>query len=136
MLKQGNDVTADQVKIVGICAAGKTTLERCLRRHGFRARQIAQEHANVPDLWQRFHPAEITVYLDASDATALQRRPSPLLEPILPLERKRLRHARAGADFYLLTDHLSPEQVCAHVRAFLASRALAPDSVGTVNNVS
>jgi len=128
-------MAADQVKIVGVCAAGKTTLVNCLRRHGFRARQIAQEHANVPDLWSRFRPAEVTVYLDASDAVVLRRRPSALLAPILPRERERLRHARAGADFYLFTDDLSPEQVCRHVRAFLSSRSIFPAEPGAPNHV-
>ncbi len=110
------------IKIVGPCAAGKTTLTDRLRALGYNARQIAQEHSDVPDMWQRIHPPDILIYLDASDETILQRRPGETLPYLLPRQRKRLAHARAHADLIIETDDLTPDDVLARVLAFLRER--------------
>lgn len=112
------------IKVVGPCAAGKSTLTDRLRQLGYNARQIAQEHSDVPDMWRRIDPPDILIFLDASDETLLQRRPSATLAAILPRERQRLAHARAHADLIVETDNLTPEEVLERVVAFLRARGV------------
>ncbi len=110
------------VAVVGVCAAGKTTLVLGLRAHGWNARQVAQEHSYVPDMWQRLTRPDILIYLDARLETIRRRRhdldfPASVLEA----ERHRLRHARQYCDIYVATDDLTPSEVLAHVLAQLAA---------------
>lgn len=112
------------IKVVGPCAVGKSTLTDRLRQLGYNARQIAQEHSDVPDMWRRIDPPDVLIFLDARDDTLLQRRPSQTLAAILPRERRRLAHARAHADLYIRTDDLTPEEVLARVVAFLKARGI------------
>ncbi len=110
------------IKVVGPCAAGKTTLTDRLRALGYNARQIAQEHSDVPDMWRRIDPPDILIFLDARDETLLRRRPSRTLAVMLPRERQRLAHARAHADLIVETDDLTPEEVLTRVVVFLRAR--------------
>jgi len=112
------------IKIVGPCAAGKTTLTNRLRALGYNARQIAQEHSGVPDMWRRIHPPDVLIYLDAGDETILQRRPKEGLDVLLPRQRRRLAHARAHADLVVVTDNLTPAEVLARVLRFLEERGI------------
>ncbi|GAB4530222.1 MAG: hypothetical protein Fur0018_17370 [Anaerolineales bacterium] len=107
--------------IVGPCAAGKSTLVRQLRQAGYQARHIAQEHSFAPAMWQRINPPDCLIFLDVSFPISMQRRPDPrwtLRE--YEAQQQRLRHAREHADFYLLTDRLTPEQVYQQVLSFLS----------------
>ncbi len=115
----GGDRRLPLIKVVGPCAAGKSTLTNRLRALGYNARQIAQEHSEVPDMWRRLHPPDILIYLDASDETILHRRPKETLPALLPRQRRRLAHARAHADLVVVTDDLTPDEVLARVVAFL-----------------
>lgn len=121
-----NEKRRPLIKVVGPCASGKTTLADRLRAAGYHARQIAQEHSDVPDMWRRLHPPDILIYLDARDETILRRRPGETLAAILPRERKRLAHARAHADLVLETDALTPEEVFQRVVSFLRSLGVEP----------
>jgi hypothetical protein len=104
------------IAVVGVCAAGKSTLVAGLRAHGWNARQVAQEHSYVPDMWQRITGPDILIYLDAELATVQQRRRDPSFDAgLLAEERRRLRHARQHCDIYLATDALTPEEVLATV---------------------
>ncbi len=116
------------IKIVGPCAAGKTTLTNRLRAAGYNARQIAQEHSHVPDMWRRLHPPDVLIYLDASDATILRRRPSKTLAVTLSKQRQRLAHARAHADLIVITDDLTPDEVYRRVVDFLEERGIPKGS--------
>ncbi len=110
------------VAVVGVCAAGKTTLVMGLRARGWNARQVAQEHSYVPHMWQRITRPDVLVYLDAQLETIRRRRHDPdFPAAILEEERHRLRHARQHCDIYLATDDLSPAEVLAHVVARLAT---------------
>ncbi len=116
-----------QIKIVGVCGSGKTTLARGLQTLGYDAQQVSQEHSGVPDLWRRRHPAEALVYLDASGPVLRQRYPLLNLDDgYLEIERRRLAHARQHADCYVMTDGLSPEQVLERVCARLSGMGLPP----------
>lgn len=105
-----------RVKIVGICGSGKTTLARRLTALGYQAWQVSQEHSGVPDLWQRRNPADVLVYLDASGPVVRARYPHlDLHDAYLDEQRRRLAHARAHADCYVLTDGLTPDEVLTRV---------------------
>ncbi len=121
---RGKDASSELplIKVVGPCAAGKTTLTNRLRQLGYNARQIAQEHSDVPDMWRRLHPPAVLIYLDARDETILKRRPGETLAVLLPRQRQRLAHARAHADLVVQTDGLTPEQVLQRVLTFLRKR--------------
>ena len=112
--------TPTKIKLVGVCAAGKSTLLQHLRAAGYHVLPCAQEHSYVPDLWRRLTPPHGLVYLEAQPATVAQRRRSQ--EPVeawLAEERERLAHARAHCDLYLPTDELTPEEVTVAVVSFL-----------------
>ncbi|MCD6290228.1 MAG: hypothetical protein J7M34_06960, partial [Anaerolineae bacterium] len=102
------------IKVVGPCAAGKTTLVGRLRAAGYDAHHCLQEHSYVPDMWQRVNPPDVLIFLDARLDTLKRRRPRPDWSPeLLAEQQRRLAHARAHCDLYLATDDLTPEQVYA-----------------------
>ncbi len=105
------------VAIVGPCSSGKSTLRAALIEAGYDARQPAQEHSSVRRMWQRCQP-DLLVYLDLSYEVSIARRRKSIADR-LEIQRGRLSHARAHADFYLDTSDLTPAEVQAHVLAFL-----------------
>ncbi|MDE0199372.1 MAG: hypothetical protein OXK78_14320 [Caldilineaceae bacterium] len=110
----------DLVKIVGVSAAGKSTLVAGLRRLGYNARPVAQEHSQVPDMWQRIRPPNWLIFLDADLAAQGERRPDVSWdEPWRRTELKRLSHARTHADLVIDTSLLSPECVLDQTVSFL-----------------
>ncbi len=115
------------VGVVGPCAAGKSTLIRNLAGRGYRLKHIAQEHSYVPDMWQRLTRPDVLIFLDVSFAESNRRRPMPWRQRDYEEQQRRLRHARQHADFYLLTDGLTPEEVAERVAAFLEGLGLQPE---------
>jgi thymidylate kinase len=111
------------IGIVGPCGAGKTTLADGLKRSGFRARAIAQEHSYVKDMWQRLTKPDILIFLQASCAVGGKRRNMKWTEPEWEEQQRRLRHAREHADFTLDTGPLDIAQVLESVTAFLQTRS-------------
>ncbi len=109
------------IGIVGPCASGKSTLSANLKRLGYRARPIAQEHSFVPNMWQRLTKPDVLIFLDVSFAEAQRRRKMQWSEEDYREQHRRLAHARAHADFYLYTDGLTPHEVAERVIAFLNS---------------
>ena len=110
----------DLVKIVGVSAAGKSTLVAGLRRLGYNARPVAQEHSQVPDMWQRIRPPNWLIFLDADLAAQDERRPDVSWdEPWRLTELERLAHARTHADLVIDTSLLSPENVLRQALDFL-----------------
>lgn len=107
------------IGLVGVCAAGKTTITTNLRALGIRAKAIAQEHSYVADMWLRLTHPEVLIFLDASYPVTLARRNlNWTMEEYLEQQR-RLRHARQHANLYIFTDSLTPDQVVAQIIAFL-----------------
>ncbi len=109
------------IAIVGPCAAGKSTLARVLRAHGYTVKELRQEHSVAPTMWQKLTRPDVLIYLDVSLEVATQRegraQPSPWWEE----ERTfRLAHARAHCHLYIDTSNLTPEQVAEQALAFLA----------------
>jgi hypothetical protein len=111
-----------RVAVVGPCSAGKSTLVLSLKAEGYEARQPAQEHSFVPDMWQRVTRPDILIYLDVSYPAARQRRPYIDGGPQrLADQHMRLVHARDHCDYYLDTSELTPEEVRQLVLAFVHS---------------
>mgnify|MGYP001457165877 FL=1 len=109
------------VAVVGPCASGKSTLTAALRAAGYDARQPAQEHSYVPDMWRRLTDPDVLIYLDVSYEALLARRPNFGEREFLERERARLAHARAHADLVIDTSALTAEAVLARVVGFLKS---------------
>lgn len=113
------------VKIVGVCASGKSTLGQALQAQGYDVYACAQEHSYVPDLWRRLHPADVLIYLDAqADTVARRRRTREPVAAWVAEQRQRLAHARQHCDLYLPTDDLTPAEVTATVLHFLQNRRI------------
>ena len=115
----------DLVKIVGVSAAGKSTLVAGLRGLGYNARPVAQEHSQVPDMWQRIRPPNWLIFLEADLAAQGERRPDVSWdEPWRRTELERLSHARIHADLVIDTSLLSPESVLDRAVSFLRVRCV------------
>jgi len=109
------------IKVVGISASGKSTLVKQLRRAGYDARPVSQEHSNVGDLWQQFEQPAMLIYLDVDLATQRQRRPDVTWEEeLLRLEQVRLRHAWEHAHLKINTATLTAKVVAKIALTFLA----------------
>jgi deoxyadenosine/deoxycytidine kinase len=109
-----------KIAIVGPCAAGKTTLINGLQKHGYSARQIAQEHSYVPDMWAQIAAPDVLIYLDASYETCTERKSLNWREDEYEEQVCRLSHARAHADLVIPTDELPPKEVLDLALQFLA----------------
>ena len=108
------------VKIVGVSAAGKSTLVEGLRQFGYNARPAAQEHSEVPDMWQRIRPPNWLIFLDADLPAQGERRPDvSWSERWRRTELQRLAHARSHADLLIDTSSLTPEEVLQEIVRFL-----------------
>jgi hypothetical protein len=108
-----------RIVIVGVCAAGKSTLARGLRALGYDAKTAAQEHSYVPDMWQRLSRPTVLIYLDVSFEVIQQRRVVPYGPEHVDEQRQRVAHARAHCQIYIHTDALSIAQVLAEALALL-----------------
>ena len=110
-----------KIGVVGPCAAGKTTLINGLLDNGYNAKQIAQEHSYVQDMWERLTHPDILIYLDVSYSYTMKRRNLNWSIQEFNTQVDRLRHAREHADIHINTDALSPQDVQDQVMNFLVS---------------
>jgi hypothetical protein len=99
------------IAIVGPCGAGKTALAEGLRRKGWNARQIAQEHSAVPDMWQVVTQPDVLIYLEASFDVCTDRKRLNWTPQEYDRQLRRLRHARQHSDIALHTDENTPGEV-------------------------
>ncbi len=109
-----------EIIIVGVCAAGKSTLAARLRGAGMRARTVAQEHSCIPELW-RWSGATTMVYLHASYHAVKQRRVSLMSPANYDAQIHRLRSARQAATIAVDTSNLPAEEVYELVSTRLAA---------------
>ena len=98
------------IAVVGPCASGKTTLVEGLVRHGYEARQIAQEHSYVPQMWEIITKPDILIYVDASFKSCTERKQLNWSLKDYERQKARLRHARQQCDVYVDTDGISAEE--------------------------
>jgi deoxyadenosine/deoxycytidine kinase len=110
------------IVIVGPCAAGKSTLARGLEAAGWQARQIAQEHSYVPNMWQQISQPDVLIYLDASYETCSRRKSLNWSREEYQAQVERLEHARRHADIYIDGDLLSAQDVLKNCLNELAGR--------------
>ncbi len=108
------------IVIVGPCGAGKSTLAAGLREHGWAARQIAQEHSYVPDMWQQISRPKVLLFLNASFDVCSGRKSLNWNRAEYDEQQRRLRHAREHCDLYLETDALTPQEILERALQFLA----------------
>jgi ABC-type glutathione transport system ATPase component len=99
------------IAIVGPCGAGKSTLADHLVRLGFQARQIAQEHSFVPDMWQQLTDPDILIFLEASFDSCSQRKALDWTIKDYQEQMRRLAHAHKHGDIVLDTDGLTPQEI-------------------------
>lgn len=115
-----------RIAVVGPCASGKSELVSRLQALGYEARQCAQEHSYVPDMWQRISRPQILIYLDASPPALAARRATAADEHYLRLERQRLAHARSHCDLYVDTSAMDQEGVLRRVVQALTEFGVSP----------
>ncbi len=99
------------IGIVGVCAAGKTTLIASLIALGYNCRHIAQEHSYVKTMWKQLTNPDILVYLEASYPVTLLRRNLDWTIQEYNEQLSRLSHARENAEIIILTDSMTAEEV-------------------------
>ncbi len=99
--------------LVGVCAAGKTTVSGLLRNRGIIAKPVAQEHSRVPDLYKR--TGDWVVLLAATWETVHRRRRLSWDTSFYRTEWDRLGTARQEACLIVHTDWLTAEQVAQRV---------------------
>ncbi len=110
-----SDPQQESIAIVGPCGAGKSTLAEGLVRHGYHARQIAQEHSYVPDMWQQLTKPDVLIFLEASFETCNQRKKLDWTQKDFNEQLRRLRHAHKNCDLCIKTDGLKPDQILKNV---------------------
>lgn len=99
------------IGVVGPCAAGKTTLIKKLEEHGYHARQIAQEHSYVQDMWARISKPSLLIYLDVSYENTISRKRLNWSRNEYQIQIERLNHARNHADIFIDTNNQSSDDV-------------------------
>lgn len=110
-----------KIGIVGPCAAGKSTLAEALKRRGYNARNIAQEHSYVPTMWQRITNPDLLIYLHVSYEVSMQRRWMNWTPDDYAEQLRRLSHARAHAVVEIDTDPLTVDEVVEKALGFLTA---------------
>ena len=121
-MKISGDPNGIIIGIVGPCTSGKSTLIANLRGvSGIELRHIAQEHSYVQAMWERISHPRLLIFLDVSYPVSLERKNLTWTFAEYQEQQRRLTHARERADFYLLTDGLTPQQVVEKVQDFFVS---------------
>lgn len=110
-----------KIGIVGPCAAGKTTLEANLKKLGYDAHAVSQEHSGVQTMWLQITKPDVLIFLDVSLENIRRRLNVNWEQPYLDEMRRRLMHARQHAHFFIDTNPLTPAQVCNRAIEFLHS---------------
>jgi len=111
------------VKVVGVSAAGKSTLARGLRAAGYDARPVSQEHSGAPTLWKEFGVPRALIYLDVTLEAQRSRRTDVTWSAAHRHEEvARLAHARNHADLVIDTSTQGSAEVLAIALAFLQGK--------------
>ena len=119
-------MNARTIAIVGPCASGKTTLVDGLQAHGYDARQIAQEHSYVQDMWKQITDPDILIYLDASFETCTERKQLNWKQKEFDEQVRRLSHTHENCDLYIFTDDLTPGEILERALSFLENSDRSP----------
>jgi ABC-type cobalamin/Fe3+-siderophores transport system ATPase subunit len=126
-MKEPAEPAQPLIGIVGPCTAGKSTLiKRINGQYQVVLRHIAQEHSFVQNMWQRLSQPKWLIFLDVSYQESMQRKKLDWTVEEYQEQQRRLAHALQHADFYLMTDALTPEQVAEQVAAFIRQVGIPP----------
>lgn len=118
------------IGVVGPCSAGKSTLVHRLKAAGYAAKEIAQEHSGVPDMWQRLSHPDVLIYLDVDPAMGVERQGLRTIPCWWQEMREaRLWHARQHCDIYIDTTDMTPSAVAAVAIAALGKLGI-PRAIG------
>lgn len=98
------------IVVAGVCGSGKSTLVEGLKREGYHAHTVAQEHSYAPRMWMMTNP-QVLIYLEANLETIKTRRQIHWGEDRLKEQLHRLRHARENCNLKIDTNDLSIEEV-------------------------
>lgn len=90
-----------------------------LRRLGWNARQIAQEHSNVADMWQVLTRPDVLIYLEASFDVCTARKRFNWTFQEYSQQLDRLHHAREHSDIIVKTDDVAIPEVLRRVAGAL-----------------
>lgn len=108
--------------LVGVCAAGKSTVSRILLGRGVIAKPVAQEHSAVQDLYRR--TGSWVVLLTATWQTVHRRRRLAWDPSFYDTEWRRLGEARRHARLIVHTDWLDPDGVADIIETWLARQRM------------
>lgn len=98
--------SAARIAVVGVCGSGKSTIVEHLRRRGYDAYVVSQEHSIIRDLWKHREPSAL-VFLEARLETVRARRNREWPRWIYELQQDRLADARTHATIRVETDAYS-----------------------------
>ncbi len=121
-----------RVAVLGTCASGKSTVVGELRRRGFDAYAVSQEHSIVRNLWDHANP-DVVVLLETDYWTICQRRGQDWPRWLYDLQLERLVEVKNHADVIVSTSNASVEQTVAtilsaiNVKERSASTGAEPD---------
>src|SRR5437763_10189754 len=110
-----------RVAVVGHCASGKTTLVGALRRAGYDAHAVAQEHSGITWLWKHSEP-DVLIYLHVPLETVRARRGEEWPQAVYDAQEERLADARAHANLTLDSSAEDIRSMSARALAFLRDR--------------
>jgi hypothetical protein len=108
-----------RVAVVGHCASGKTTLVGALRRAGYDAHAVAQEHSAIAWLWKHSDP-DVLIYIHVPLETVRARRGEEWPQAVYDAQEQRLADARTHADLILNSSAQSIRAMTDRALAFLA----------------
>jgi GTPase SAR1 family protein len=109
-----------RVAVVGHCASGKTTLVGALRRAGYDAHAVAQEHSGIAWLWKHSEP-DVLIYIHVPLETVRARRGAEWPQAVYDAQEARLVDARAHADLILDSSIEDVRTMTARALAHLAN---------------
>jgi len=126
----GEGASSPKIAVIGPCASGKSTLVRSLCAAGYDARVCAQEHSEIPTLWEHGHP-DMVIALAINLATLRHRRGDEWLEALYITQLRRLTRAVDAAFVVLNTTELDSGETLA--RAIDAIHQFRPDFVAVAS---
>lgn len=115
-----------RVAVVGPCGSGKSTVVEQLRRWGYDAFTVSQEHSIVRDLWRRRSP-DALIYLHVDYHVLQARRGQNWPRPVYERQLERLDNARRHATLLIDTGRASVEETMARVVAALERAGQQPN---------
>lgn len=107
-----------RVAVVGPCGAGKSTVVEQLRRWGYDAFSVGQEHSIVPDLWRRRAP-DALIFLHVEYPVLQDRRGTTWPHALYERQMERLEDARRHATLEIDTGTAGINETMARVVAAL-----------------